>query len=116
MRGAAHARTQPLSSVAPLRHRDLALAGEELAGDRRRVPLDLRRGAFGDDVAAVLARARPHVDELVGRAHHLLVVLDHEHGVAEVAQPLERADQLAVVALVEADRRLVEDVEHADEL
>ena len=71
---------------------------------------------FGDDVAAVLAGARPHVDQPVGGAHHLLVVLDHEHGVAEVAQPLERPDQLVVVALVQADRRLVEDVEHADEL
>ena len=49
-------------------------------------------------------------------AHHLLVVLDDEHGVAEVAQPLERPDQPPVVALVEPDRRLVEDVEHADEL
>ena len=49
-------------------------------------------------------------------AHHLLVVLDDEHGVAEVAQPLERPDQLVVVALVQADRGLVEDVEHADEL
>ena len=58
----------------------------------------------------------PHVDEPVGAAHHLLVVLDDEHGVAEVAQPLERADQPVVVALVQADRRLVEDVEHADEL
>ena len=43
-------------------------------------------------------------------------MLDHEDGVAEVAQPLERRDQLAVVALVQADRRLVEDVEDADEL
>ena len=101
---------------APLRDRDLALAGEELARDRRRVLLDLRAGALGDDVPAVLARARPHVDEPVGAAHHLLVVLDDEHGVAEVAQPLERRDQLVVVALVQADRRLVEDVEHADEL
>ena len=67
-------------------------------------------------MAAVLAGAGPHVDQVVGRAHHLLVVLDHEHGVAEVAQPLERPDQLAVVALVEPDRRLVEDVQHADEL
>ena len=64
----------------------------------------------------MLARARAHVDEVVGGAHHLLVVLDDEHGVAEVAQPLERPDQLLVVALVEADRRLVEDVEDADEL
>jgi hypothetical protein len=43
-------------------------------------------------------------------------VLDHEHGVSEVAQPLERRDQLRVVPLVEADRGLVEDVEDADEL
>ena len=49
-------------------------------------------------------------------AHHLLVVLDDDDGVAEVAQPLERADQPGVVALVEADRGLVEDVEDADEL
>ena len=73
-------------------------------------------GSLGDDLAPVLAGARPHVDEPVGGAHHLLVVLDDEHGVAEVAQPLERADQPAVVALVQPDRRLVEDVEDADEL
>ena len=54
------------------------------------VARDLLGRPLGDDVAAVLARARPHVDEPVGGAHHLLVVLDDEHGVAEVAQPLER--------------------------
>ena len=69
----------------------------------------------GDDLAAVLAGARAEVDQVVGRAHRLLVVLDDEHRVAEVAQPLERRDQPRVVALVQADRRLVEDVEHADE-
>ena len=67
-------------------------------------------------MAAVLARAGPHVDEPVGDPHHLLVVLDDDDRVAEVAQPLERADQLVVVALVQADRRLVEDVEDTDEL
>ena len=62
---------------------------------------------LGDDVPAMLAGAGAHVDEPVGRAHHLLVVLDDEHGVAEVAQALERPDQAIVVALVEPDRRLV---------
>ena len=52
---------------------------------------------------------------MVGGAHGPLVVLDHDHGVAEVAQPLQRRDQARVVALMEADRGLVEDVEHADE-
>ena len=46
--------------------------------------------AFDDDLAAVLARRRAQVDDPVGRAHHRLVVLDDEHRVAEVAQPLER--------------------------
>ena len=79
------------------------------------MPRDVLGRALGDDAAAVDARARAHVDEPVGRAHRLLVVLDDDHGVADVAQALERRDQPRVVALVEADRRLVEDVEHADE-
>ena len=37
------------------------------------------------------------------------------HRVAEVAQPDQRVDQAAVVALVQADRRLVEHVQRADE-
>ena len=40
-------------------------------------------------------------------------MLDDDHGVAEIAQPPERLEQPVVVALVEADRGLVEDVEHA---
>ena len=67
-------------------------------------------------MATVLAGAGAHVDDPVGRAHHLLVVLDHEHGVAQIAQALERADQPVVVALVQPDRRLVEDVEDTHEL
>ena len=50
---------------------------------------------------------------MVGRAHRALVMLDDDHGVAEVPQALQRRDQALVVALVQADRRLVEDVEHA---
>ena len=65
---------------------------------------------------AVLAGAGAEVDDPVGRLHRLLVVLDDDDGVAEVAQPLERAEQLAVVALVEADRGLVEDVDDAGQL
>src|SRR3954451_21419282 len=52
---------------------------------------------------------------MVGGADRLLVMLDHEHGVAEAAEALERLEQAVVVLLVEADRGLVEDVEHARE-
>ena len=61
----------------------------------------------------MLARPGPDVDDPVGRPDRLLVVLDDEHRVAQVAQARERRDELGVVALVEADRRLVEDVQDA---
>ena len=94
---------------------DRARPREELAGQRLLDPHDLLGGPRGDDVAAVLARRGPHVDQVVGGPHGALVVLDHQHGVAEVAQALQGRDQPLVVALVQADRRLVEDVEHAHE-
>ena len=46
-------------------------------------------------------------------ADRLLVVLDHDHRVPEVAQAHQRVDEPLVVALVQPDRRLVEHVEHA---
>ena len=110
-----HAEGAPVV-LAARRHRDAALAREELPRDGAAVADHVTRRPLGDDLSPVLARPRPHVDEPVGRPHHLLVVLDDEHGVAEVAESLERPDQPPVVALVEPDRGLVEDVEHADEL
>ena len=77
--------------------------------------LDLVDRAGGDHLAAVAAGAGAEVDEVVGGAHRLLVVLDDDDRVAEVAQLAERREQPRVVALVQPDARLVEDVEHADE-
>ena len=71
--------------------------------------------ALRDHAAAVHAGAGPEVDDVVGVADRVLVVLDHDHGVAEIAQAVQRAQQPIVVALVQADRRLVEDVHHADQ-
>ena len=59
------------------------------------------------------ARAGADVDEVIRRAHRVLIVLDDDERVAKVAQSLERGEQLVVVALVQADGRLVEDIEHA---
>ena len=46
-------------------------------------------------------------------ADGVLVMLDHDHGVAEVAQALQRVQQPRIVALVQPDRGLVEHIEHA---
>src|SRR5580658_2624957 len=59
--------------------------------------------------------AGAHVYEMIGFEHRLAIVLDHQHGVAELLEALERREQALIVALMKSDRRLVEDVEHADE-
>ena len=84
-----------------------------LAGQRAGLASDLVGRPLGDDLSPVLAGARAEVDDVVGGADRPLVVLDHDDRVAEVAQPPQRVDQLRVVALVQADRGLVEDVEDA---
>ena len=97
------------------RHRDGPLAREVLPGDGLLVgeqAAPAGHGAGVDDGAAVLPRPRADVDHVVGRADGLLVVLHHDDRVAQVAQPLQRADQPLVVALVQADGGLVEHVEH----
>ena len=70
---------------------------------------------IADDLAAAHAGAGAEVDDVVGGPHRVFVVLDDDDRVAQVAQLGERVEQPLVVARVQADRRLVEDVEHADQ-
>ena len=67
------------------------------------------------DLAPVLAGPRADVDHVVGYPDRLLVVLDDQDGVAEVPQPHERLDEALVVALVEPDGGLIEDVQDPDQ-
>ncbi len=52
---------------------------------------------------------------MIGGADRLLVVLHDDDGVAQVPHGAQRVEQLPVVPLVQADRRLVEDVQDAGE-
>ena len=70
----------------------------------------LAERAFEDDAPAVFARARTQIDNVIGGAHHVGIVLHHHDGVAQVAQFLEDADQPAGVAAMQADGRLVEHI------
>ncbi len=63
-------------------------AGEIRPGERIRVGQDVLHRAFGDHPPAVLARARAQVDDPIGRADGLVIMLDDQHGVAQVAQAL----------------------------
>ena len=96
-------------------HRDRAAARQVVPGHRLGVRLELRDRPGVHHPAAVLPRARADVDHPVRRPHRVLVVLDDDQRVPQVAQPGERVDQPAIVALVQPDRGLVEDVEHPDQ-
>ena len=71
--------------------------------------------ALRDHLAAEAAGARAEVDDVVGRLDGVRVVLHHDDRVAQVAQPAQGRQQTLVVALMQADARLVQDVEHAHE-
>src|SRR6185503_6350885 len=84
------------------------LAAEVGTGERAvRVIEELFRAPLKNQLAAMLARAWTKVDHVIGGANGLLIVLDDHHRVPEVPEVRERLQQLAVVALVQADRRLV---------
>jgi hypothetical protein len=58
------------------------------AGDRLLVLEELLERAGVHDGTAVLSGAGADVDHVVGDGDGVLVVLHHQHGVAEIAQPL----------------------------
>ena len=108
-------RDEVSAPLAPgLRDRNAERPSEVAPGERRGIRHDLVGRADRDDVPAQLAGARAEVDHIIGRANRLLVVLDHQHRVAQVSEALEGLEQSAVVTLMQTDARLVEDVEHAD--
>ena len=91
-------------------------AADVESGHRCGIARDLFGRADGDDLPAMHARRRADVDDVVGGANRLFVVFDDEHGVAEVAQRAERFEQRLIVARMQTDGWLVQNVEHAAQL
>ena len=86
-----------------------------MPGEAVRIRRHLLWGAFGHHLAAMDAGARAHIDYMVGGEDRLLVMLDDDDAVAEVAQAVERLEQPRIVALMQPDGRLVQNIEHASE-
>jgi collagenase-like PrtC family protease len=62
---------------------------------------------------AVLACAGADIHQIIGTAKCFLVMLNHDQSVAQVAQLVQRAEQLGVVALMQADGGLIQYVQHS---
>ena len=108
--------SQPASRCAPDgRERDLLFPGQVLACNAFRARLDILHRAAGDNLSAVNAGPRTHIDNIIGRPHGFLVVLHHDHGVAQVTHAFERIDKLDIVPLMQTDRRFIEHIEHTHE-
>ena len=85
----------PVAASAVSRARECASCAAQVLPRNRLLALhNLLRRALRHHIAAVDARAGADVDDVVGRAHGLLVVLHHDERVAQVPQALERVEQL----------------------
>ncbi len=115
VRRAEHAQPGLAGRPAVRRDFDLQAARQVLAGDAAFRFQDFFVTACNDDFPAPHAGTGTKVDDVVGGPHRVLVVFDDQHRVAHVAQPLQRRQQAAVVPRVQADRGLVQDVQHADQ-
>ena len=67
-------------------------------------------------MSAETARAGTEVENIVGVADSVFIVLDDKDGIAEVAELQQGLDEAVVVALMQANGGLVENIEHAAEL
>ena len=80
---------------------------------RGRLGGHLRGRSDGDLKPSLLPALGSHVDQAVGGLDHVEVVLDHDHAVAGVDEPLQDVEQALDVREVQARRGLIQEVERA---
>ena len=94
---------------------DTAFAGKELARDALRTSGDFLDRSHFHDFAAANTGAGAKIDDVVASPNRLLIVFDHDDGIANVAQLFQRPQQPLVVAWMQANRRFIEDVQDTDQ-
>ncbi len=66
--------------------------------------------ALSDDITALLATFGSQVDDPIGGADHIQVVLDDDHRVASIGQAVEYIQQALDIGEVQAGGGLIQDV------
>src|SRR3979490_3244970 len=97
------------------------MLGNRNAGGAAEITTGRRFGAGGDliglalryQISTSVAGTRAEIDHEIGAADGVFIVFDDENGVAKVAELFERTEQAVVVAGMQTDRRLIENVEDA---
>ena len=114
--GIADANRFAVARAAFRRNRDGQRAGKIPAGQRRFAGADFIRSSARHQFAAQPPRARAEIDHVIGALDRLRIVFDDEHRVAHVAQGRQGIEQAVVIARMQADRRLIEHIEHSAQL
>ena len=100
--------------LSPLRgDGDLFAPGQVVAGERVRVVGYVLGAALGDDPATMDAGTGANINHVVGQADGFLVMLHHQHGITQVTQASESAEEALVVALVQTNGGFVQHVHDA---
>ena len=112
-RSAFYGQEVPVPLPACFRDRDPFRAAEVLSRNGVRAGHDRFGRARADDRPSVHTRAGADVHDPVRRADGVLVMLYDDERVADIGQVAQRAQELFVIALVQADARLVENIQNA---
>ena len=72
----------------------------------------LLRRALRHQTSALLAPLGPQINDPVGVANNIHVVLDDDDAVPQVGQPMQDLQQLADIIEVQPRRRLIQNVKH----
>src|SRR5207244_9201880 len=82
---------------------------------RQRLPAAYQTGeiALIHQLPAEFTCRWPNIEQMIGSAHHLSIMLDDEDGVSDVAKAVQQPNQTIVIARMQSNRRLVEDVKRA---
>ena len=99
--------------AARLRQLDSQFAGEVASGQRSRSLQYFVVASGCDHLAAVLPRARAEIENAVGGAHDIGIVLDHQDGISQVAQVVQNLDQAMGIAAVQSDGGLIQHVQRS---
>ncbi len=94
---------------------DPAPTRKVIAGHAARARFHFRDRALKNNFAAPLAGSRADFDDLVRRPQHRFLMLDDDHRVAAIAQSDDGRDQAIDIRRMQADRRLIEHVQHVDQ-
>ena len=68
---------------------------------------------LGHHLPSAHARARPHVNNVLGFPDGVFVVFDHHQGVAVTLEAGERLEQNTIVAWMQANRGLIQNIANA---